>query len=544
MTEFQHRHRAATDAVRATLMLGAAWLLLGAAEPAASIVVTLPAASAAKASDRLLIFAEPATAENEHTESVDLGRNAKSVSVTGVDVRDVGTKRSVAVDTSALGYPESFAALPAGTYRVQAVFDRNGDYNYSGRGAGDLVSKVVTITFPLATPPIIPLDHVVPPQPDQFDTAGLPPVAAEQIAASRPHLHEERIASPSLTRFKGKAQAIRAWVLTPPGYDPQARVTYPTIYTAGGFGATHRSDGQQLSKQWHLMETGALPPMIWVALDFSSPSGTSEFADSANNGPWGEALVGEVIPALEARYRMDARPSGRFLTGHSSGGWFALWTIVRHPELFGGSWATSPDPVDFHDFLGVDLYAPASNLYRSVNGTPRPLERDHGKVIGTIEEAARLERVLGHDGGQLRSFEWTFSPRGRDGKPTVLFDRNTGAIDPAVAAYWRDRYDIAHRIEAEWPRLARALDGKVHVVVGAEDSYYLDGPVHRLDAAFRKVGGKAEFRYVPGATHAVSMVYAKDGDRNALWKDMTSKMYAVARPGAKVAINSASAPVK
>ena len=80
-----------------------------------------------------------------------------------------------------------------------------------------------------------------------------------------------------------------------------------------------------------------------------------EFADSVNNGPWGLALVTEVIPALEARYRMDARPSGRFLTGHSSGGWFALWAIVRYPALFGGSWPTSPDPVDFRNFLGVDL---------------------------------------------------------------------------------------------------------------------------------------------------------------------------------------------
>ena len=160
-------------------------------------------------------------------------------------------------------------------------------------------------------------------------------------------------------------------MLTPPGYDPTSRKIYPTVYTAGALGADHKLTGQQLSRMWHLMETGAMLPMIWVALDHSSRSGTTELADSVNNGSWGAALVGEVIPALEARYRMDARESGCFLIGHSLGGWFALWAIVRYPHLFGGSWATVPDPVDFHDFLGVDLYAPNANMYYSANGKQR-----------------------------------------------------------------------------------------------------------------------------------------------------------------------------
>jgi hypothetical protein len=280
------------------------------------------------------------------------------------------------------------------------------------------------------------------------------------------------------------------------------------------------------------METGAIPPMIWVALDYATPAGTTEFADSANSGPWGDALVRDVIPALERRYRMDARPSGRFLTGHSSGGWFALWTMVTHPALFGGSWSTSPDPVDFTDFLGVDLSVPGANMYRDAAGKVRPLERDGGEVRQSIEAEARLEDVLAHegDGGQLRSFEWTFSPRGTDGRPARLFDRRTGVIDPNVAAYWRDHYDIAYEVEMRWPRLRHDLDGKVHVRVGSVDSFYLDGAVHRLDAVFRKVGGHADFSYVPGATHSMAQVYAEKGDRNAYWKRMTQEMFAIARP--------------
>ena len=392
------------------------------------------------------------------------------------------------------------------------------------------MSKVTTVRFPLVAAPAIELDHQLPPDTGQFDIAGLPPKAAEQITASRPHLHDEHIPSAVLTRFHGSGQTIAAWVLTPPGYDPHARGTYPTIYTAGGFGATHKSDGQQLSRQWHMMETGEIPPMIWVALDFGTPTGTTEFAGSVNNGPWDQALIREVIPALEARYRMDAKPYGRFLTGHSSGGWFALWAMVRHPGFFGGSWGTSPDPSNFRDFIGVDLHASNANMYRDAMGAARPLERAQSKVRQTIAKAAHLEAVLGHDGGQLRSFEWVFSPRDAHGKPALMFDRTTGAVDPQVVAYWRDHYDISQVIRSEGSLRKKQLNGKIHIAVGTTDSFYLDGSVHKLEATLRDAGIAADVTYVPNASHRMSEVYSINGDRTALWKKMTAAMVSVARP--------------
>jgi hypothetical protein len=517
---------------RALLAAMMGFASLGAASPETRFAVIPPQTVAADATGRLLIFAEPATPANADRDYVDVDApDSKDVSVAARNVAGFGPAHSVTIDTQQTAFPAGFATMAPGDYRVQAVLDRNRDYAYAGRGSGDLVSQVVTVRFPLASMPALALDHALLPEADQFDTTGLPPRAAEQIAASRAHLHDERIASAALTRFRGTGQTIAAWVLTPPGYDPKARTTYPTVYTAGTFGANHKLDGQQLSRIWHLMETGEIPPMIWVALDHASPTGTTEFVDSASNGPWGEALVRDVIPVLEARYRMDARPSGRFLTGHSSGGWFALWAMVRYPALFGGSWPTSPDPVDFRDFIGVDLYAPGANMYRDATGAPRPLERDHGTVLDTIEHAAKREAVLGPDGGQLRSFDWTFSPRRADGTPAFLFDRASGAVDPQVAAYWRDHFDIGHRIETDWPRLKRDLDGKIHLTVGTADSYYLDGAVHRLEAAFRKVGGRADFTFVSDATHGMADIYRRGDDRNALWKDMAWAMYAVARRG-------------
>ena len=91
------------------------------------------------------------------------------------------------------------------------------------------------------------------------------------------------------------------------------------------------------------------PRLLYVYLNAQFPLGHHEFADSVNNGPWGKALTTEFIPQLEAKYGAAATPAGRFLTGHSSGGWSSLWLQVNYPEFFGGVWSTAPDPVDFRD---------------------------------------------------------------------------------------------------------------------------------------------------------------------------------------------------
>jgi pimeloyl-ACP methyl ester carboxylesterase len=272
--------------------------------------------------------------------------------------------------------------------------------------------------------------------------------------------------------------------------------------------------------------------MIWVFLDESSATGTHEFADSVNNGPWGQALTTELIPHLESQYRMDARADGRFLNGHSSGGWATLWLQVRYPKVFGGTWSTSPDSSDFHDFTGPDLYAPNANVYRKPDGSLRPLVRNDGKVIATFEDFARLERVIGPYGGQMASFEWVFSPRGADGRPMPMFDRDTGAVDPQVVAYWRDHYDIAHRLQTMWPQLKPDLDGKIHVIVGTADTFYLDGAAHKLKAVLDGLHAKAEVKFLPGRTHFD--LYTKGDDRMAMLKQIAWSMYHVARPEAKL----------
>lgn len=498
--------------------------------------VELDGAATQPVSGRLLLFATEATAarkaaKNGKVESVDADPlYPMRTAVASREVSRLAPRQSVTIDTDNQAFPRSFSSLPPCEYLLQAVLDLDHNYNYSGRSAGDLVSPVISVHLPAITPSTLRLVRVQS-EPYPWQMTSAPDL---QAAAPDARAHTKPIdrVSPVLSAFWGRPIHMRGWVLTPPGYETSGNAHFPTVYYTHGFGGSEERLINTLVGVHLDMVKGQMPPMIWVFLDESGPTGTHEFADSVNNGPWGKALTTELIPALESHYRMDAKASGRFLTGHSSGGWATLWLQINYPKLFGGTWSTSPDPVDFHDFSGVNLYAPHANVYHRPDGTPWPLERMNGKVQGTFEDSVRLERVLGAYGGQMSSYEWVFSPRNDDGRPALLFDRDTGAVNPKVVAYWRDHYDIAHRLQQDWPKLEPDLDGKIHVMVGTADTYYLDGAVHKLQAVLDGLHAKTDFRYLPGKTHAD--LYMQGDDSRALLKQISWEMYAVARPDSSI----------
>jgi S-formylglutathione hydrolase FrmB len=359
----------------------------------------------------------------------------------------------------------------------------------------------------------------------------VPPAMRAMYPAARADIHTIDFVSPALSSFWGRPVTMHGWVLTPPDYAAHPGRRYPAVYYTQGFGGSLRSLHDIAVARWDEMKRGKAPPMIWVGIDQSSPGGLSEFVNSVNNGPWGQALTAELIPDLERHYRMDARPSGRFVTGHSSGGWAALWLQVSYPRLFGGAWPTSPDPSDFHDFLGIDLYARGANLYRKPDGSPWPLAQDRGQMLVSIEDYTRREVVVGAYGGQLASFEWVFSPRSPDGRPLPMFDRATGAVDSTVVAYWKEHYDVAEHLRRHWPELRRDLDGKIHLTVGSADTFFLDGSARRLEATIKGLGARTDFRYIEGRGHFD--LYTVGDDRWGLYKTIAWEMYALARPGSK-----------
>ncbi|MGH8125275.1 MAG: alpha/beta hydrolase [Rhodanobacteraceae bacterium] len=532
------------------------WLLLllvaplALAAPPAKLVphrvfrVTLDGASSQPVSGRLLVFAIPAKdaeaqAKGGKVTKVDTSEfRPTQTAVAAMNVASLAPGASVLVDADALAFPEGFSKLPAGDYDMQAVLDVDGNYNYSGRGAGDLVSPVIKVQFGgNTTIPTLRLTRELAgkPQPWMLPSripAQLRDKLAQAMQAAKPHTRAIDFQSPALTAFWGRPMHIQGWVLLPPGYESHPGKHYPTVYYTMGFGASLPSLTFEAASLYAQMQKGEMPPMIWVLLNEASPRGTHEFADSVNNGPWGTALTTELIPHVDATYRTIAKSADRFLTGHSSGGWATLWLQVRYPKIFGGTWSISPDPSDFHNFTGANLYLPNANVYVKPDGSPNPLVRVHGKVIATFKQFAQLERVLGPYGGQMASFDYVFSPRGPGGRPIPMFDRTTGKVNPKVVRYWRDHYDIAYRIKTRWPELKPYLDGKIHLIVGTADTFYLNESAELFKKVLASVGARAEVQFRPGKNHGT--VFVKGKNRDWLMQQDAWAMYHQAYPEAKI----------
>jgi S-formylglutathione hydrolase FrmB len=482
-------------------------------------------------SGRLLVFARntssPGGDEYEGKKTVDINEfHPSDTAVAAQEVHDLAPGSAVEIDLDRVAYPAAFSTMPGADYELQAVLDNDHNYNYGGRDPEDWESVVVDAKGwqpGAGEEPVLTLtEH---PEPGRRAE-----MVSKAMAEVKPGEEEKaELQSPALTAFWGKPMYVRAWVILPPGYDAKARTHYPTLYWTHGFGGNldyALVTGLGLRKA---MVEHKAPPMICVMLDESLPEGTHEFANSVNDGPWGTALTKEFIPWLETKYRMDARPRGRFLNGHSSGGWATLQLEVNYPQIFGGTWSTSPDPSDFHDFTGSSIYAAHANLYRKADGSAWPIMRDHDKVMATLEQLAKLEVVLGPYGGQLASFEWVFSPKGPSGAPEQLFDRVTGDVDPEVAAYWGDHYDLANLVEKNWAKNGPMLKGRIHLYVGTADTFYLNGPARLFEARLTKLGADPHFTYIPDRTHFD--LYKIGDDRQGLMWQIMSEMYAVARPG-------------
>jgi hypothetical protein len=402
----------------------------------------------------------------------------------GVDVHDFAPGERRTVDDQADAFPEKLSKLPAGKYRVQAVLDHSLDEQHHGKAAGNFYTPVVEL--------------------DLSSESGIQTLVLSETIAREPFpeskwVHEVTLRSELLSKFHGRDVDMRCAVVLPASYYDQPERRYPIVYIIPGFTGTHRGALRYVNEP---------PPagdgeveFLRVMLNPDCQWGHHVFADSTTNGPRGESLIKELIPHLDQNYRSVAAPQARFLNGHSSGGWSSLWLQVSYPETFGGVWSTSPDPVSFHDYQQVDLYAyPPLSLYYDEQGQRRPIARRGRDPVLWYESFGRMDDCLGR-GGQLRSFEAVFSPLGDDGLPRKLWHRRTGRINPEVARAWQ-RYDIRLKLQENWAELEAKLRGKLHVTVGSLDTFYLDGAVALLAETLKKLGSDAEITILAGESHS------------------------------------------
>ena len=416
--------------------------------------------------------------------------------------------KPVTIDDAAIAFPLPLGQLD-GRYRLQAVFDRDRD----GRGhasPGNLASAVAEFTF----------------RRDAADTAELQLSwrIDEEPLPQAPNLRWFEMKSALLTRATGREVKLRAGVALPAGWDDpnHRRRLFPAVYSIPGFGG-RRDAAAAMAKV--LAEPGTrelVPQAAWVVLDPECPLGHHGFVDSAANGPWGTALVEELIPELERRFRLVRRPEARIVTGHSSGGWSALWLQLEHPDTFGACFASSPDPVDFSRFQLSDLYADTS-AFTDAEGKERPsyrvpLMKQFDKVCMTVREEVSMERVLGparDSGEQWDSWAAMWSAVDPATKlPRPLFDPLTGTIDRGVVRNEWSRYDIAARVRADPARYLPIFRERVRLVCGARDGFYLERAVAGLQAALETgaealmakgqmlSAGPGYAEIVPGETHS------------------------------------------
>jgi S-formylglutathione hydrolase FrmB len=478
-------------------LLGAAALLAlvpagAAAQSRAAFRVTLTADTArigsAPVSGRLIILMST-TPPEEAGEPLRPDLDPEKVWIAAKEVTGLAPGSSVVIDADSLASPRPFSAAPRGKRYVMALLDRDHNANWSTLSPGDLVSPVDSVdalgTLDAPTPLALS-GRIVGPR-----------------SLSAPSTEVVELTSPLLSAFWKRPVVLRAAVVTPPDSEAVATPAGPrfrAVYHISGWGGSHRMAFSRGQRQIAMMRDGGERGAVHVFLETQFVTGHPVFANSANNGPWADALMSELIPHLEQRYRLIPAANARHLTGHSSGGWATLWLQVNYPAFFGGTWSTAPDPVDFADFTGVDM-RPGSreNYYFHADGTPRPFIKMDGVPRSTLQAYTRMEVVLG-PAGQISAFETVFGPRGADGKPVQAIDRETGALNPRALEAWA-AYDIRAILQRRWAELGPQLRGKLHIWVGDEDNFYLTAPTQRLCEFLKRAGSDATCEIVPGRDH-------------------------------------------
>lgn len=402
----------------------------------------------------------------------------------GVDLKGVKAGSKHIIDDQCDGFPDVISKLPEGTYAVQAVFDYDFYNSNHNDGVGNVYSNTVIVHWkPVETGS----NHLVLTLENKIQDR---PFRASQFA------RQVKVYSPRLSAFHNREVVQKAGVILPKSYDDDPQKRYPVIYSVTGFGGKHES------------VEGAMPPevaageveFIRVILDGQCKWGHHTYANSAKNGPRGDAFVYEMVPEIDRRFRTIGEPTARFLTGHSSGGWSSLWLQVNYPKHFGGTWSTGPDVVDFRDYQEVNLYHdPPLSLYTKPNGDDRPLARQNGRILIWYKDFGKMDDCIGR-GGQLRSFEAVFSPLDVYGSPIQMWTRDSGTVIPQTVKYWIE-YDINRLIERRWETTQGDLKGKINVFMGVLDNFYLEGGCEQIKTTLAKLDPSAVIELIEGRDH-------------------------------------------
>jgi hypothetical protein len=486
----------------------------------------------------LLMFSTDSSAEPRF--QIQDGPNTQVIF--GIDVNGLKPGQPAVIDARVFGYPvSSLARIPAGTYRVQALLNRYETFRRSdghtvklppdqGEGQqwsqkpGNLYSTPRSIVFDPKQPGTVRLvlDQEIPAIPDPPDTR---------------YVKHLKITSKLLSEFWGRPVTIGANILLPEGWETHPNARYPLViyhghfpYDFSGFRpeppdanlkpdyserfhlAGYNRIQQELAHQFYQDWTGpGFPRVLLIEIQHPTPYYDDSYAvNSASNGPYGDAIMKELIPEIERRFRGIGQGYARFTYGGSTGGWEAMAVQMFYPDDFNGAWIACPDPIDFRAFTVVNLYEDRNAYYLDSQWkrTPRPGMRNYlGQVSTTLEEINQRESVLGskgRSGDQWDIWQAVYSPVGPDGYPKPIWDKRTGLIDREVADYWKEHFDLGYILRRDWKTLGPKVRGKLKIYVGDMDNYYLNNAVYLVDDFLKTVSdppSDAEVDYGDRAEH-------------------------------------------
>jgi S-formylglutathione hydrolase FrmB len=409
-----------------------------------------------------------------------------------VAVKNIQPGQAVTIDDNAISYPTAISDIERGTYYVQIVWDRNLGGRAIATSPGNLFNTTEKITI-------------------TKDFQKVFKIVAKEMVAEHPDFKETAVVkvlkAPSalLSAFHGKAMTVDAVVRLPKEYALEPTRKFPMLFKVWGYGGNYHELSGDTTPSRPLDSTA----VIEVILDGNCALGHSTYANSANNGPWSDALVTEFIPLLEKNFRTNG---ARLLTGHSSGGWSVLWLQTQYPKVFDGCWASAPDAVDFRNFENINIYE-AENMFYDQAGSQRLASEVAGRFPWvTMKSNYQMEHVV-YRGEQMHSFDAVFSKKGSDGMPEGICNYSTGLIDTAVSSHWKN-YDIALILRNNWQSLKAELNHKIRISVGNQDNFSLNHSVHSLEKQMKTLQSNFEFAYYPGDHWTLfTPEYRKDGNQ-------------------------------
>ncbi|HEX3866546.1 MAG TPA: hypothetical protein VHV78_07315 [Gemmatimonadaceae bacterium] len=471
---------------------------------ATTFEITFPASAHAGPITGRLVLAIAKTAQPEPR----LAISPRGAAIFGIDIDQLAPNRPAVIDESTLGYPAQLSALAPGDYFAQAAISiyehvhrsdgksmwlpmNDGNIEFFSNAAHNLYSDVVPVHVGKDGVVKISAAHVVPAFERPKDTEWIKQVSFQ---------------SPMLTAFWGRPIFIHASVLLPKGYAEHPDAHYPAVYTLGhgeaplSFStnpprnaaqnavnpATGLESGYATYEKWN---GESFPRVICISLQQMTPYFPDSYSvNSANNGPYGDAVTREMMPFLEKTFRIIPKPYARHLEGASTSGWQTLAMQLNYPSYFGGAWVFQPDPIDFTRYQETNIYTD-TNAFVVQTGpftsTERMFQRTtDGQGLFSVRALSRFEAVLGSHGRsqfQLEAWEAVYGPVGEDGYPKPLWDKLTGTIDHSVAEYMRDNgFDLRAHAEKSWPTIGPQLVGKLHFSAGDMDDYWLNLAVYKF----------------------------------------------------------------